>query len=504
MPLPRVVHLIRQIGFGGASQAALLAARHTPGVVPLLVSLLPAAEPGLSAARAAGIELLSAPDDAQLWQLIDDADLIHVHFWNNPDLYRLLRGPWPSSRVLLWSHVAGLHPPQVIPQELVAWADAIAVTSPVSLTLPPLAGAPVGVVHLVPPNVDVLELAVVAPPPHAGFNVGYLGTVDFAKLHPDFVALCAGVNVPAARFLVAGLGGAYDQLRHQAQALGVADRFELRGFVKSVGAYLAELDVFGYPLIPGNYATAELALQEAQYLGVPPVVFDQPSMRYVVQHNHTGLLVSTATEYCRAIEYLYHQPAERARLSANARAYGQRHYAPERVGSQFAELYAAMLDHPKRSRVWPANSYAGPWPAASAFLSSLAGTAPEFAGSLAATDPRAALAADAIIEQSGPRMAAPAAGGVIDYRRRFPNDAILRLWSGLVLLGQRRPALALGEFHHARRLGLEEWRLDWHIVRAARACGSPGAAAEALVRLRAAAPDIIAADELDAPPRSDG
>ncbi len=319
MTLPRVVHLIRQIGAGGSSRAALLAARFTPGVEPTLVSLLAASEPDVSAAREAGLEVISAPDSRQLRQRLAEADLVHIHFWNNPDLYRVLRSDWPPARVLVWSMVAGHHPPQVLPPQMTAWADGIAVTSPITLELPALAGVRPGVVQMVSASTSGAELESIPPRPHEGFNVGYLGTVDFAKLHPDFVRLCAAVDAPGARFLVAGLGGGYDLIRQQARALGVDKRFELRGFVKSVGDYLAELDVFGYPLAPGNYATSELALQEAQLMGVPPVVFDQPSMRHVVQHNRTGLLVATASEYCRAIEYLYDHPAECARLSANAR-----------------------------------------------------------------------------------------------------------------------------------------------------------------------------------------
>ena len=501
MPLPRVVHVIRQIAAGGSSQAALLAARFTPGVQPTLVSLLPAAEPDVSAAREARMELISAPDSGQLHVMLAEADLVHIHFWNNPDLYRLMRGAWPPARVLVWSTVAGQHPPQIIPPQMVAWADAIAVTSPISLELPALAGAPQGSVHLVSASANASALAAISRQPHEGFNVGYLGTVDFAKLHPDFVALCAGVNVPGVRFLVAGLGGAYDQLRQQAHALGVAERFELRGFVKSVGAYLAGLDVFGYPLAIGNYATSELALQEALLIGVPPVVFDQPSMRHVVQHKHTGLLVATASEYCRAIEYLYHQPTERARLSANARAYGQQHVSPARMGEQFAEIYAELLRRPKRVRTWPVGVEAGPWMAAAAFVDSLGGAAPQYEISLQ-SEGEAALRADQVIEQSDHLMTAPASGGMMDWRRCYPNDAWLRVWAGLALLGQGRPALALAEFHLARRLGLNLWRVDWHMVRAARACSATEVAEAALARVRAAAPDFTPAHALDAAPGS--
>ncbi len=50
-------------------------------------------------------------------------------------------------------------------------------------------------------------------------------------------------------------------------------------------------------------------------------------------------------------------------------------------------------------------------------------------------------------------------GGVLDFRRRFPSDPHLRLWSGLALRAQGRNAFAAGEFAAAARLGCDRARL---------------------------------------------
>jgi len=41
-----------------------------------------------------------------------------------------------------------------------------------------------------------------------GFNIGYLGLIDFSKLHPDYLAFCRAVDIPCAQFTLAGDGAA--------------------------------------------------------------------------------------------------------------------------------------------------------------------------------------------------------------------------------------------------------------------------------------------------------
>jgi hypothetical protein len=84
----------------------------------------------------------------------------------------------------------------------------------------------------------------------------------------------------------------------------------------------------------------------------------------------------------------------------------------------------------------------------------------------------------------------------------YAGDAVLKLWSGLLLLAGGRPVLALIQFHQARRLGLDQWRLDWHLARAAQAANAPELAALALARVRQAAPDFRPAQPPDAAPQS--
>jgi hypothetical protein len=77
-------------------------------------------------------------------------------------------------------------------------------------------------------------------------------------------------------------------------------------------------------------------------------------------------------------------------------------------------------------------------------------------------------------------------GGILHYRRSYPNDPMLRLWSGLVLLGQGRPALAASEFKAAAKLGCHDSRASLYLSGAARAASRNHPADAALIRGSAA------------------
>ena len=293
--------------------------------------------------------------------------------------------------------------------------------------------------------------------PHSGFNVGYVGTLDFAKLHPRFAELCAEVDIPDAHFIVCGAGEAAATIAAQADS-----RVELRGYVEEIGPVLAELDVFGYPLAPGNYATSDLALQEAMAAGVPPVVLAHGEPQELVEHGVTGLVARDEADYPRAIEYLCTNPSERLRLGENARARA-RLRTPADVADEWTSLFRELLEHPKTPR------HARPLTGAQAFVESLGATAPEFTASLSAVTEEEALEAEARIAVAPPVLVSASGGGILHYRRHYPNDAHLRIWSALVLERAGKHVYAMGELSAARQLGCDAPRVSRYLARAKKA-----------------------------------
>jgi hypothetical protein len=263
----RVLHVIERLGRGGAARAMLELARRCrrPATSQMVLSLRAPDPKAAELARSADLEILPDGDRALARQAVADADIVHVHFWNTPELYAWLREPLPPVRVVLTVHVAGEHPAQVATGALLQFADFVIATCPYSLELPRFRELPPGKVEMVLESPDFDRLARISPTPCHAFTVGYVGTVGFVKIHPRLVEMSAAARLPGVPFVVCGEGDAVKPLARQAIELGMADRFEWRGYVEHVGAAFAGFDVFGYPLRADTYASSDLVLQEAMY-----------------------------------------------------------------------------------------------------------------------------------------------------------------------------------------------------------------------------------------------
>jgi glycosyltransferase involved in cell wall biosynthesis len=437
-----------------------------------VLSLLP---PHPAAQARACSEGLTMRPATEFYRAAGNTDILHVHFWNSPDLYSALEFELPAARIAVTCHVGGSTAPQILTREVVELADVVLVTS--RLTLERAGEALRAKAIHAPDAADFGRLAGAVHVPHTTFNIGYIGTVDFVKMHPRYVAMHAAIDIPEARIIVCGHGAASTALAHQISALGVADRFELRGYVEDIAPILSTLDVFGYPLCVDTYAATELVLQEAMYAGLPCIIFPHGGAAETITEGKTGFVVDSEAQYVERIAYLYHRPDELARMSAAAKTHardclGAKHFAP-----LVDDAYDRLMAAPRRARP-PLAQLRG----ADAFLRSLGEMGGAFRSSQSA-EPAVAMVADKTISRASPALASAGGGGVLHYRRNYPNDPMLRLWAGLIMLGHKRWALATAEFKAATELGLAGSRGLLYLSRAARAAGNGRLADEALLRL---------------------
>jgi hypothetical protein len=335
----------------------------------------------------------------------------------------------------------------VIAPELVELADRVIASAPVSTDIP---GLPE--LEEIPAVLDPDRLTARPRERHERLTVGYVGTVDPVKMHPDFVSLAARVRVAGVRFVVCGDGDGYARLDAEARRLGVGDRIDLRGWVEDVGAALAGFDVYGYPLCEDNYSAGELVLQEAMAAGVPPVVLPYGGAARQVEDGRTGLVAADEDDYVAKLELLGADSALRAELGAEAREHALRTWSADAVARRWAAVYDELLESPKRRPRWPGPPLTG---GAELFVGSLGPEGGAFRESLEGGGAEPDLAV-----RRSPAVLIRGDGGLLDFRRRFPGDPHLRLWLGLALAGQGRPALAAGELTAARRLGIDEARVE--------------------------------------------
>jgi glycosyltransferase involved in cell wall biosynthesis len=439
------------LAFAAAERAAAAANRHTVAVLEA-----PVAPRMFLAARRLGVRLAIRPEPAALARLIEDADLVQVHFWNHPALTTLLRTlPFPPARVLLWSRVLGTRAPQVLTEEIATFADRLVLTSELTLeSAGALAARRRGIpVDVIPGIADLQRLAGFARRRHEGICIGYVGVVNDAKMHPRFAEMSAAARVPGARFVVCGGGGGEPELRRRFQALGIGERVDIRGPVEDIRSALEEFDIFGYPLAADTYAASEQALQEAMWVGVPPVVFGHGGVRRLVEHERTGLVAASEDDYPRAIERLARDPVLRQRLGEEARRYARAAFDPARWCRAAGELFLAMMAQARRTR--PPLPGAGDAAAAN-FVRSLGDQAGPFAVSLAGPGShpeRAMAAAEGAIAAASPLLAR-GEGGIAHHRNAFPGDPHLRLWAGLISGAAGARSVAASELAAADALGL--------------------------------------------------
>jgi glycosyltransferase involved in cell wall biosynthesis len=511
--MTRVFHLIQQLSVGGASRSAIALAKYSAkcgDFTHSIGSILKAEPAALKLADDSEVTSFSECDVSSIMRLMETSDIVHGHFWNSPEIYDVFRHDLPLMRLLLSIHIAGDELPQVLTSELIDFSDHLLLTSPYSRGLAVLNALPederTRKTAMVYDTGDFERLRDVQPKAHSGFNVGYIGMVDFVKMHPNFVPMCASIEVPQIHFTVCGPGKAHAVLRTQARELRVSEKFEFRGYEENIGSILEILDVFGYPLCQDNYSTAELALQEAMFCGIPPVVFNHGGAQMTVTHGQTGFVVKSEAEYKQAIEYLFHNPHERARLSGNCIEYARKAFGAENVSHTLNSIYNRLTALPKRHRRFPlphfrkltkltqSSNDKGKAPSepsgAELFIQSLGEMGRQFEVSLTSEDINELFEAEQKIAISSPVLFNPGGGGIFHYRSFYPKDENLRLWSGLVLANGGRNALAAAEFKAAIQIGVNHWRVFWYLAQAAERAGARALALENAEKVTIMAPEF--------------
>jgi hypothetical protein len=291
--------------------------------------------------------------------------------------------------------------------------------------------------------------------------IGYVGTVGFVKLVPEFAELCARIDAPGARFIVCGTGDAFQSLPGQVAELGLADRVEFTGHLHEIGPVLADIDVLGFPLRADGSGSSDLVVKEAMYAGVPPVVLGHGGCADLVDDGRTGLVARDLDDYVAAVERLAANPEERRRLGAAASEEARRRWDPEVIAPLWLDVWEQAVSVPKRGRPALLPAPAGARPGAERLLRGLGAEAELFRASMGGDEP-AALAADREIT----RLTMPIGltdGGILDHARRYADDSMLALWSGLFLGAHGHRGLAAVSLAKARALGCPPVRVDPHL-----------------------------------------
>ena len=183
--------------------------------------------------------------------------------------------------------------------------------------------------------------------------VGKIARLFPLKGHDQFLTAAAEIarQVPETYFLLVGDGPLYDQLRDDAQRLGIGDRLVMVGRVppETVPDYIQAMDVVVHTSLREGIARV---LPQAGAVGKPVVTFALDGAPEVIRDGVSGYLVPAVdTNHVadRTVELL-RDPERRHAFGEAGRAFATEHFSVGRMVERINGVYMALLRTPRTKR----------------------------------------------------------------------------------------------------------------------------------------------------------
>ena len=262
-------------------------------------------------------------DYTMILDQIEYNDIVLIHYWNFPLLLHfLINTKVPPCRVIMWFHNSGFHAPYELPEYIIEYANRFVFTSSISYNVDT-------VKYLLPKFEKQLRCiwstggierySHVNKKEHEGFNLLYVGTVDYSKLHKNFVLICKRIiqEIPDSKITICGSGSDFNDIFIGLTSERGEGRVIMTGFVSDLTEYLETADIFLYPLNSKHFGTCEQVLGESMSCGIPPVVFNNDCEMEIVKHYRNGLVapIDDIDKYIDQIKLLYEDIELRTSLS---------------------------------------------------------------------------------------------------------------------------------------------------------------------------------------------
>jgi len=235
----------------------------------------------------------------------------------------------------VWSEVARQVKRRLAPR----LAAHVAVGRAAAATIAADLGLAADSLRVVPNGVAPLELV---PPERfaEGPTIGVVARFDPVK--GVDVAIDALAHLDGVTLVVVGDGPLRGDLEERARAIGVADRVRFVGWVDEPRHLLPTFDV---AVLPSRLEGMPVAVIEAMLAGVAVVATDVGSVREVVEHGVSGLVVRPEDPgaLAAAVRDLLDDPDRRAELAAAGRAVAAERFTAAAYVAAYEALYREVL-----------------------------------------------------------------------------------------------------------------------------------------------------------------
>lgn len=321
-----ILHITSHMGGGVGHAIADLVTADEQNYHSIVILQKPEKRQYIKKCEKYGIHIDEEPTIEYINHLLNYVDVVILHWWHHPVMCKFLHDfPSASVRLVLWSHISGCSYPALMYQFANKFAK-IFFTSEYSFVNPywseeerkeivDKSSIVYGLGKL-----TVMEQKIDYTIKGDTVKIGYVGTLAKSKIHPAFPSICKKIidEIPNAEFYLLGDSESGEWIRKQVKELGIANKLHFEGFVDNVNERLIQFDIFGYPLNAYHFGTTENSILEAMSVGLPVILLNQATEKYIIEQNEDGILADGIDDYVSSVARLVNNENLRKELGYNA------------------------------------------------------------------------------------------------------------------------------------------------------------------------------------------